>query len=149
MGITMKIHNVKNIEDFELDIPVEKGLYALTGENGSGKSTVISCAATSFYVPSLYAYFGEPKEGSEIDFYFGKKHRHIRAQNGKWLKPIGYLGITGFYEGSIVFEKHNVVSKTIYNLKHNKHITTSTLERLCNILDCTPNDIIEFVKDEN
>lgn len=36
MGINIKIHNIKNIDDFEFTIPTEKGLYALTGENGSG-----------------------------------------------------------------------------------------------------------------
>ena len=40
--------------------------------------------------------------------------------------------------------KYKVLSKTIYNLKHNKHITTATLEKLCRILECTPNDIIEI-----
>lgn len=35
--------------------------------------------------------------------------------------------------------------RTINNLKHNKGITVDTLERLCKILNCTPNDIIEFV----
>lgn len=32
MGINVKIHNVKNIDDFEFEIPTEKGLYALTGK---------------------------------------------------------------------------------------------------------------------
>lgn len=68
MGIKVKIHNVKNIDDFEFEIPTQKGLYALTGENGSGKSTVISCAAAAFYVPSFYDYFGNPREGAYIDF---------------------------------------------------------------------------------
>lgn len=48
-----------------------------------------------------------------------------------------------------LIDKYKVLSKTVYNLKHNKHITTSTLERLCDILDCTPNDIIMFIKDED
>lgn len=48
-----------------------------------------------------------------------------------------------------LIDKHKILSKTVYNLKHNKHITTSTLERLCDILDCTPNDIIMFTKNED
>ena len=48
-----------------------------------------------------------------------------------------------------LIEKYQVHSKTVYNLKHNKHITTATLERLCEILECTPNDIVEFLKQEN
>lgn len=45
-----------------------------------------------------------------------------------------------------LIEKYKVQSKTIYNLKHNKNITTVTLETLCDILDCSPNDILTFIK---
>lgn len=45
-----------------------------------------------------------------------------------------------------LIKKHKILSKTIYNPKHNKHITTSMLERLCDILDCTPNEVIGFIK---
>ena len=43
-----------------------------------------------------------------------------------------------------LIEKHRIPSKTIYNLKHNKNITTATIENLCNILKCTPNDVFTF-----
>lgn len=101
----MKIHNVKNIDDFEFEIPTKRGLYALTGENGSGKSTVISCAAAAFYVPSFYDYFGNPREGAFIEFVFDGKTRSVREKDGRWQSPAKteFLGITGFYEGSIVF----------------------------------------------
>ena len=36
---------------------------------------------------------------------------------------------------------------TITNLKRNKSITMNTLEKLCKVLQCTPNDIIEFTED--
>ena len=38
-------------------------------------------------------------------------------------------------------------SNTIHNLKHNKSITIYTLEKLCSVLECTPNDILTFVKE--
>lgn len=41
--------------------------------------------------------------------------------------------------------KHGISARTVNNLKHNKGITTDTLEKLCKILDCKPNDIIEFI----
>lgn len=44
--------------------------------------------------------------------------------------------------------KHDIPSKTIYNLKHNKSITMYTLERLCKILNCTPNDVVKFIYDK-
>ena len=36
---------------------------------------------------------------------------------------------------------------TITNLRKNKSITMNTLEKLCKVLNCTPNDIIEFIDD--
>ena len=41
--------------------------------------------------------------------------------------------------------QHGINPRTINNLKHNKGITVFTLERLCEILHCTPSDIIEFI----
>ena len=41
--------------------------------------------------------------------------------------------------------QYGINPRTINNLKHNKGITVFTLERLCEILHCTPNDIIEFI----
>lgn len=103
MGINMKIHNIKSIDDFEFDIPTQKGLYAITGENGVGKSTIISCAATAFYNASLKDYFGKPRDGASIEFSFNGKVRKINATDNKWNNPSGQIDITGFYEGSIVF----------------------------------------------
>lgn len=47
-----------------------------------------------------------------------------------------------------LIEKYGINSRTINNMKHNKGITVYTLERLCNILNCKPNDILEFISDE-
>lgn len=103
MNIKMKIHNIKAIKDFDFEIPTEKGLYALTGENASGKSTVISCASTAFYNPRMYEYFGRPYNGSKIEFEYGNKKRVISSNDGLWYDAQGVLGITGFFEGSLVF----------------------------------------------
>lgn len=103
MGITMTIHNIKSIKDFVFEIPTEKGLYALTGENASGKSTVISCAATAFYNPLLYSYFGQPYDGSKIEFSYKGKTRRITSSGAQWFSPKEKLGIAGFFEGSLVF----------------------------------------------
>lgn len=44
-----------------------------------------------------------------------------------------------------LINKHNINPRTINNLKHDKSITMHTLERLCEILQCKPNDIVEFL----
>ncbi len=43
-----------------------------------------------------------------------------------------------------LIEKYNINPRTVNNLKHNRSITMYTLERLCSILQCTPNDIVKF-----
>ena len=40
--------------------------------------------------------------------------------------------------------KGGIDNKTLDSLKKGKNITMVTLERLCKITGCTPNDIIEF-----
>lgn len=49
----------------------------------------------------------------------------------------------------ILIHEHGINPRTINNLKHNKGITVYTLERLCMILNCTPNDILEFIPDQD
>lgn len=44
--------------------------------------------------------------------------------------------------------KHDINPRTVNNIKHGKGITVDTLEKLCKILDCTPNDIIEFIPEK-
>ncbi len=41
--------------------------------------------------------------------------------------------------------KSGIDNKTLDSLKKNKNITVLTIEKLCNIIGCTPNDIIEFI----
>ena len=43
---------------------------------------------------------------------------------------------------------YGISRSTIDKLKHNKNITISTLNNLCNILDCDVNEIIEWTKDD-
>lgn len=43
--------------------------------------------------------------------------------------------------------KAGIDNKTLDGLKKNKNITLLTLEKLCVILDCTPNDVVAFVDD--
>ena len=42
--------------------------------------------------------------------------------------------------------KNGIDNKTLDTLKKNKNITLVTLEKLCRILSCTPNDIVKFTE---
>jgi len=40
--------------------------------------------------------------------------------------------------------KRGIDNKTLDSLKKNKNITLTTLEKLCKILECTPNEIVRL-----
>lgn len=44
-----------------------------------------------------------------------------------------------------LIHRYGINPKIIHNIKHGKGISTYTLEKLCNALECTPNDVIEFI----
>ena len=44
-----------------------------------------------------------------------------------------------------LIHKYGINPRTINNLRHNRGITVDTLEKLCAILNCTPNEVIEFI----
>ncbi|MCR5312008.1 MAG: helix-turn-helix domain-containing protein [Lachnospiraceae bacterium] len=43
--------------------------------------------------------------------------------------------------------KNGIDNKTLDSIKKKKNVTVLTLEKLCSILDCTPNEIIRFDKE--
>ncbi|MDE5779006.1 MAG: helix-turn-helix transcriptional regulator [Lachnospiraceae bacterium] len=44
--------------------------------------------------------------------------------------------------------KHNFSPYTITNLKRNKSITMNTLEKLCKVLNCTADSVVQFTDDK-
>lgn len=47
-------------------------------------------------------------------------------------------------EYQLIF-KHGVPANTLHRMKHGKPITTTTLDTLCEILECRVEDILEYV----
>ena len=43
--------------------------------------------------------------------------------------------------------QQGIDNRTIHRIKHNANITTNTLNKLCCLLSCTPNDIIGYEPD--
>ncbi len=64
---------------------------------------------------------------------------------------IDYTNLWQFMEDHKISQyyliQHGIGTKTIYNIKRSCHISTATLEKLCSILNCAPNDIISFHPD--
>ncbi len=58
-------------------------------------------------------------------------------------KVVKERGITTY---TLIY-KQGFHAYTITSLRRSKSITMNTLEKLCKVLSCTPNDIIEFIDD--
>lgn len=129
----MEIHNIKSISDLSIDFPLETGLYAITGENGSGKSTIVSCAATAFYnyASKTVSYLGRPDDTAYIKFKFEDQEKRIEMGSGlyrEWRHTPEKLNISGFFEGSLMYgnrfrdanfgtiEKLDIVDKSELNI---------------------------------
>ena len=47
-----------------------------------------------------------------------------------------------------LINKHHISSSTINRLRHNKPISTETIDKLCRVLECDIYDIIEYNNNE-
>ena len=65
--------------------------------------------------------------------------RTISSYEPLW-KTLQETGISQYY-----LLQNGLDNKTLDSLKKGKNITLLTLEKLCKLIDCTPNDIIEFI----
>lgn len=100
----MTINKIKSIEHLTIELPVEKGLYALTGQNGAGKSTVATCASSVFFYMVMNDYFGKTPDDSYIEFDYDGAKKIYTKNSGRWIrKNEGYINLKGFYEGSLIF----------------------------------------------
>lgn len=104
MKLKMKINKIKSIDCLEIELPIQKGLYAITGQNGSGKSTVVTCASSVFFNMPMHDYFGKTEEDASIYFDLNGATRSWKKKNDKWIQDkTGFMNIKGFYEGSLIF----------------------------------------------
>lgn len=105
MELVMHIRNVKSIKDITFSFPLEKGLYAITGENASGKSTLVACASCVFFRMPMNEYFGKPSGVASIEFTLGEATRKWEFSDNKWQGSSSQkkMSLSGFYEGSVIF----------------------------------------------
>lgn len=105
MKLKVHIHKIKSIEDLTIEFPVDKGLYAITGQNGSGKSTIVASASRVFFNLPMKEYFGRTDDGAFLQFNMDDgTERKWEKNNGAWISSsIGKMNIRGFFEGSLIF----------------------------------------------
>jgi energy-coupling factor transporter ATP-binding protein EcfA2 len=104
--LELEIENVRNITKLKLSLPFSKGLYAVTGVNGIGKSTIFSALSKVVYRGALKNYFrSDGNEASKITY-------RLNGVENIWVKQIGWqrenpsekeIFANGVYEGSLIF----------------------------------------------
>ena len=136
MRLSMHIKDIKSINDLQFHFPLEKGLYAITGENASGKSTLVRCASTVFFNTSLKEYFGTPPKGATIEFELDGSTRTWMYNGKVWEQNASEsrMRINGFYEGSVIFGNRF------------KNATVNAISRLDGIKKSELHKADEFVK---
>ena len=132
-NIDIELTNIKNISHLKETFPLDKGLYALVGENGCGKSTIM--LALSLVVKTSSAHLLKSYDisvdsnikievGDREDLWFyrngklttGKFGRARKRKNGKpHTALIASTHMDGFYEGSIFygcrFDDYNIIDQ--------------------------------------
>ena len=110
--MNIRINNIRNILSCDLDIPLEKGLYAIVGENGCGKSTLM-LAMSLLVKPSSSKSFQrhDYKNDSFVDitvdditdhwYVYNDELTTEARENHERFSTKNYYN--GFYEGSIFF----------------------------------------------
>ena len=145
MELEVKIKNIRNIKNAELELPLEKGLYCIVGENGCGKSTLMLIMSLMVKTSSAHMLTKEDiATDSTIDITTEKGTDHWYYKNGKMTTGVfTYVkrgGSTkhshsalcikthypGFYEGSIFygsrFNDYDCIDSFISDARFEKNI---------------------------
>ena len=77
MRIDLNIKNIRNIKSAELDLPFDKGMYALVGNNGCGKSTLMLILSLMVKTSSAHLLTSkDTSDDSEIILSIDEKRTH-------------------------------------------------------------------------
>lgn len=104
--LNIEISDIKNVKHFKLDIPLKKGLYAIVGSNGSGKSTIMQAISQLVRKSSLNNFNNNDfSNQSYVEFTYLDKTERWENNGYKWRsnKYPSQLSFEGFYEGSIFY----------------------------------------------
>lgn len=105
--LLIEIGNIKGINKLEINMSLEPNVYAITGINGIGKSTLLSCVSPRLKRPiNFLSLTNYANENSYIKYKVGDNEEIWNIYNNQWLCN-GSEDITekiflrGFQEGSL------------------------------------------------
>lgn len=101
--LDIKLKNIRGIKSLEVSLNLNPGIYAITGKNATGKSSLIASLAAIFYRRILTTYFQNTEVDSSIDYSLEGDNMLAKKvdEYNKWDFN-GDLMLNGFYEGSII-----------------------------------------------
>lgn len=112
MSIQINIKNIRNIKEANIELPFDKGMYALVGTNGCGKSTLMLLLSLVIKTSSAHLLTEkdtsndsriEITDGIKSDIWIrnnAKKMTTGKYNNKRLFTSVHYHG---FYEGSIFY----------------------------------------------
>lgn len=124
-NVTMTIHGIKGIKHGIIELPVENGIYAIVGNNGTGKSTIMSCLAQLISRHNLGLLKPEDYSiDSYIEFIYETKKDKWYCEDGFWKTDTfpHSLKFNGTYEGSLFYGMRFKDSKNVDELMENGNI---------------------------
>ena len=106
-NLEIEISNIKNIKKAKLSIPMKRGIYGIIGNNGTGKSTIMTCLAQTVFSHSLDSLRPEDiTVDSYVIFNEENKTTKWKLDNQKWKSvetPQQRIHFNGMYEGSLFY----------------------------------------------
>jgi len=103
--LQVKMKSLRSIKEVEFELNLEPGLYAITGRNACGKSTVMAGLASIFYKDIAKRYFFNATDTNTIlGFKLEDDSLVIKPEKPRWIykSSKNKLKLNGFYEGSII-----------------------------------------------
>ena len=152
-NLTLEINNLRSIKDFKISLPIKKGVYAITGSNGIGKSTVLNALSKVVYKSALNSYFKfDGDENSKIRYsYKNKQISYIRTPQ-QWQASQDEkddISFKGIYEASLIYGNRfsdankSLLSKT-RNFKEEEQYYIKADDELINSLSDILGDKAEY-----
>jgi len=108
-SIRIVISKLRNIDNFDFEFPITKGINLICGSNGVGKSTLMTVFAKVVYANALNKYFknDELDQNTKITYHYnGLCHSWVKNSQGSWSDSASKeknIYIDGFFEGSFIY----------------------------------------------
>ena len=101
--LTVEIQNIRGIGHLKINMPLTPDVYAITGINGIGKSTLLSCITPRLKRPVSFDSLTEfSAEDSSIKYQLDSNLELWTVSNGTWTcAGTSTLPLRGFQEGSL------------------------------------------------